>query len=121
MIELGRHIIAEFYGCKKELLKNESLLKEILKGAVKACQATLCGEFSRSFPVNNGVTVLLALSESHISIHTWPEHQYAALDIFTCGENVDPWKAYQYILNIIKPERIQVTEIKRGLIIQRVE
>lgn len=113
---LGRHIIAELYGCDLDLLTNLDKAVETLREAVKVSGATYLGEFHKVFEPWGGFTAIIALAESHISIHTWPEYKYAALDIFTCGESADPWKAYDYIVEAYRPERVNVTEVKRGLV-----
>jgi len=113
---LGRHIIAELHGCDPGLLTDLDRAIEILREAVRVSGATYLGEFHRVFEPWGGFTAIVALAESHISIHTWPEYRYAALDIFTCGETADPWRAYEYIVDAYKPERVNVTEVKRGLV-----
>jgi len=113
---LGRHIIAELHGCDPGLLKDLDKTLEILRRAVEEAGATYLGEFYKTFEPWGGITAIIALAESHISIHTWPEYRYAALDIFTCGEQADPWKAYEYVVEAYKPEKVNVTEVKRGLV-----
>lgn len=113
---LGRHILAELHGCDPGLLADIDKTMEILRKAVHVSGATYLGEFRKVFEPWGGLTAIIALAESHVSIHTWPEYRYAAVDIFTCGESADPWKAYEYILEAYKPEKVNVTEVKRGLI-----
>ena len=113
---LGRHIIAELHGCDPGLLTDLEQAIEILREAVRVSGATYLGEFYKVFEPWGGLTAIVALAESHISIHTWPEYRYAALDIFTCGETADPWKAYEYVVEAYKPEKVNVTEVKRGLV-----
>jgi len=114
--ELGRHIIAELYGCDTSILGDLEALRTTLLEAAKASGAKVLGEFFKKFPRGGGVTGILAIAESHLSIHTWPEYGYAAVDLFTCGDYVDPWKAYEVIYKNIKPTRIYVKELKRGLV-----
>lgn len=113
---LGRHIIAELHGCDQDLLTNLDRAVEVLREAVRISGATYLGEFYKVFEPWGGFTAIIALAESHISIHTWPEHRYAALDIFTCGETADPWRAYEYVVEAYRPEKINVIEVKRGLV-----
>jgi S-adenosylmethionine decarboxylase proenzyme len=120
MLEIGRHVIAELFGCNPNSLKDEELLKDYLRGAVKACGATLVSEFSTRFEPYGGVTAIAVIAESHLSIHTWPEFGYAALDIFTCGK-VNPWKAYEYIVKKLRPEKVSVSETKRGMLAQPIK
>lgn len=63
----------------------------------------------------HGVSGVVVISESHLAIHTWPELGYAAVDIFTCGETVDPWDAYRLLVELFGPERVTATEIRRGM------
>jgi len=104
------------HGCDPGLLTDLDRGIEILREAVRVSGATYLGEFHKVFEPWGGFTAIIALAESHISIHTWPEYRYAALDIFTCGETADPWKAYEYVVEAYKPEKVNVTEVKRGLV-----
>ena len=114
-MELGRHLILELYGCSPEILDSEETIKRVLTEAVKAANGNICGVFFHKFNPQ-GVTGVVVISESHISIHTWPEHGYAAVDVFTCGERMDPWKACEHIVKNFKPANVNVLEIKRGLL-----
>jgi spermidine synthase len=81
---VGTHIIAEFYGCDTDTINDEMLLRDIMRDSIVAANATLLSLSSHAFaPI--GVTALALLSESHLSIHTWPEYGYVATDMFTCG------------------------------------
>ena len=88
---LGTHLLLEMNECDPMLLDDMAMVKEVLLAAAEEAGATVVGEVFHKFsPV--GVTGIVCIAESHISIHTWPEHRYAAVDIFTCGENLKPWK-----------------------------
>lgn len=82
---LGKHCFTEAYNCDRELLDNEEFLKEQIIEAINKTKLTLLEISSYKFSPQ-GVTIVALLSESHISIHTWPENGSAALDVFTCGE-----------------------------------
>lgn len=112
---LGRHLIVEMHGCPSNLLRDPSLARRVLRESVNACNATFMGDYYTEFR-EGGVSGIAVVAESHISIHTWPEHSYAAIDIFTCGDHVDPWKAYEVFVSNYRPEKVNVTEMKRGLI-----
>ena len=86
---VGRHVIYEMQDGNPNLLNNEEFVKDALKQAAEDSGATLLSIVSHKFEPQ-GVTAVALLSESHISIHTWPEHGYAAVDAFTCGEHTDP-------------------------------
>ncbi len=111
---LGRHLLVELYGCEPELLKDLEYIRELLQRAVEASGSKNIGECFRSFPGTGGVTGIVIIAESHFSIHTWPEHGYAAVDVFTCGETVDPWKGYEVLVKGLKASRVRAMELKRG-------
>lgn len=101
MKNLGKHCIAELYGCDHHILNDESALTSIFKEAIDIGGATLLQICSHKFSPQ-GVTIVALLSESHISIHTWPENGTAALDVFTCG-NSTPDLALLHCINFLKP------------------
>ena len=109
----GTHLLIEMWGAKN--IDSAENVKEILKEAVSACGATLLYIHTHTFSPYNGVSGVAVISESHISIHTWPEFGYAAVDIFVCG-NVDPYKAVPVIKEGFQAEDIQVMELKRGVL-----
>lgn len=115
MKTLGRHLVIEMHGCRSDLLGDLHTAKRALKEALESCKATFMGEHYTLFP-GGGISGIIVIAESHISIHTWPEHGYAAVDVFTCGEHVDPWKAYEAFVKNYSPARVNVMEIKRGII-----
>ena len=89
---IGRHCILELYECDKAKLNDEAFIRTILSSSAKIAGATLINLMTHSFKPQ-GVTGLALLAESHISIHTWPEIGYAAIDVFTCGDHTMPEKA----------------------------
>jgi len=111
---LGTHYFAELYGCPVNLLDDEAFVKNALKEAVDHGLASLLTEVSHHF-TPQGVTALGLLAESHISIHTWPECGYVAVDVFTCGERADPQKACLYLVDVFRATRHSLTKLMRGL------
>jgi len=99
---LGRHYIVEIYGCKNiEVLNDLEFIRSMMMEAAYRCGSTVIGNVFHQFePV--GITGVVAISESHLSIHTWPEYAYAAIDVFTCGTTVDPDLAISYIVETLK-------------------
>lgn len=100
--KLGDHVIAEFMGCHNNNLANPSSIEEledVLKKAAQASGATVLAIKSFVFPPMPwvGMTSVAVLQESHISVHTWPQHDYVAIDIFTCGTHVDIEKAFEIL------------------------
>lgn len=113
MKSLGRHIIAEFYDCDKEILDNIDAIEFYMKqGAYETGATIVNSSFHRFLPY--GVSGVVVISESHLTIHTWPEYGYAAVDLFTCGDHVDPWKAFSYLKKAFKSQRAHVVEHLRG-------
>lgn len=112
---LGRHLLCELYGCHTNALKDVAYLTTLLRSAARSCGAVVVGELSKGFAYGGGVSVIVLIQESHLAIHTWPEHGYVALDIFTCGELLDPWSALKKITEEIRPLHVNVVEIRRGL------
>ena len=113
MANIGTHCIVELYGCPRELLNDENFVKDALREATSFGLATLMGEVSHKFHPH-GVTALALLAESHISIHTWPEHGYAAADIFTCGDRANPQRASDFLIRKFQADRHSLTKLVRG-------
>ncbi|MCS7030506.1 MAG: adenosylmethionine decarboxylase, partial [Gloeomargarita sp. SKYG116] len=90
MHALGRQILVEFYQCDPEVLNDEARICHILLEAVRRSKATIVTDSFHSFSPY-GVSGVVVIAESHVAIHTWPEFGYAAVDIFTWGETIDPW------------------------------
>ena len=103
----------ELYGCDYEKLNDESFLRCTLNRAAKLAKATVLNLISNKFKPQ-GVTAIALLAESHISIHTWPESNYSAVDIFTCGKSMLPEVASQYLIGALKAEEHFLRVIKRN-------
>jgi len=110
---LGKHLIVEFYGCSSKNIDNVKFLEKTLEESVAKAGGNILGKLFHKFKPQ-GVTGIIAISESHVSIHTWPENGYVAIDIFTCGREMDPWTVYRELRAKIKPEKVKVMELKRG-------
>lgn len=108
----GTHLVIELWSGKN--FSSLSQIRKILKDAVKACQATLLKIDLHKFSPSGGISGVAIIQESHISIHTWPEYEYAAVDIFVCGK-VNPYRAIPVIKKGFEPKKIQVAEFKRGI------
>jgi len=93
---LGRHLIVEYCDCDRKALDDLEYLEHHMNEAVRKSGATIVRSmFHRYNP--QGVSGAVIIAESHISIHSWPEYGYAAVDFFTCGQSVDPTKAAEYM------------------------
>lgn len=109
----GRHVAMDAWGVDFDLLNDASMLENHMKIAAEKCGATVLSSQSKAFDPQ-GATVLVLLSESHLSIHTYPEKGFAALDCYTCGYDVDPLVAIQYMLNVLKPTQAFPKVMQRG-------
>lgn len=110
----GRHVAVDAWGVDFEVLNNEDLLQAYLVEAADVCGATVLSIQSRKFEPQ-GATVLVMLSESHLSIHTYPDKGFAAIDCYTCGEDVDPQQAVEYLVTVLQPEKSYAKTLVRGM------
>ena len=109
----GTHLLLELRGCDRERLDNVNYIEEAMVGAANEAGATIVGRSFHKF-APRGVTGILAIAESHLCIHTWPEYGYAAVDIFTCGTAFKPHHAAQMLIERLACADPSITEIKRG-------
>ncbi|WP_461867110.1 adenosylmethionine decarboxylase [Thermococcus sp.] len=114
METIGFHYVVEAAGCDEEILQNADRIRQIFLEAAKIGNMEVKASYFFKFSPT-GVSGMVIVAESHISIHTWPEKRYAAIDVYTCGGTADPEKAVDYILDAIKAEYAHVSEIKRGI------
>ncbi len=115
MNALGTQLVLELKECDRDLLDDLSYVKSTMIQAAQAVGATIIGEsFHKFHPL--GVTGVLAIAESHMCIHTWPEYGYAAVDVFTCGVAFDPHKAAQCLIEGFRSRDPSLTEVKRGVL-----
>ena len=113
MNALGTQILLELKQCDREILNDMPYIREALVSVAEETGATIVGQSFHKFEPM-GVTGILAISESHIAIHTWPEYAYAAVDIFTCGESFRPHEAAELLIQRLGCKESSLTEIKRG-------
>ncbi len=116
MNALGKHILLELKDCDRKVLNNLGFLKSILSGAAQEAGATVLGESFHQF-APQGVSGVVIIAESHLFIHTWPEYGYAAIDIFTCGNTVQPEKAVQRLIRELGAKNHSILEIQRGILV----
>lgn len=113
MDALGRHIIIDMWGCCKDIIGDVDLVRNILTHAAMTAKANLvdivCHQFSPY-----GVTGVAILAESHISVHTWPEHEYAAADIFLCGKIINLQEAVLFISKAFMARKTSTLQLERG-------
>ncbi len=114
MNSLGRHVLAEFYGCDFKTLDDQEQVRRYMIDAALVAGAEIRESVFHKFSPQ-GVSGVVVISESHLAIHTWPELGYAAVDVFTCGERVDPWDACRYLVEKFRADHMTATEIRRGI------
>ena len=113
MKSLGRHILVEFHGCSSDVLNDVPCIESSMVNAAKESGATIISSVFHHFSPF-GVSGVVVIQESHLAIHTWPEYGYAAVDLFTCGDSVDPWTSYKLLKQAFKAEHGSAVEINRG-------
>jgi S-adenosylmethionine decarboxylase len=109
----GRHIAVDAWGVDFTVLDNIHFLQQIMIEAAEKSGASVLSVINKQFDPN-GCTILILLSESHLSIHTYPEKEFAAIDCYTCGEKVDPKIAIDDLIDILKPKKMYSKTLIRG-------
>ena len=100
------HIVAEFSGIERKKLEDVTIVEAIMNKVASEAKLNVIHKISHQFKPS-GASIIYMISESHISIHTWPEHNYAAVDIFTCGEEGNAEDAYKVFVRELKPKKIR--------------
>lgn len=113
MNALGRHILVEFYDCSPELMNDVIHIENSMVAAAETAGATVINSTFHHFSPY-GVSGVVVIQESHLAIHTWPEYGYAAVDLFTCGDSVDPWVSYKYLKEAFQSGHGSSMELRRG-------
>ena len=109
----GVHLLADFWYGK--IIEDQKKIEKILVLAAKKANNTPLEVTIHKFSPQ-GITGVVLLAESHIALHLWPEINYVAIDIFTCGEKATPQKALAYLKKVFKPKRVEIQKIKRGVL-----
>jgi len=110
---LGRHILVEYYNCDEDVLRDPAVIEQYMNEAAVRCGATIVQSVFHHFNPW-GVSGAVIISESHLTIHTWPEYGYAAVDLFTCGD-INPWVGFDYLEKMLGSQKTESTEIPRGV------
>ncbi|MBI2070741.1 MAG: adenosylmethionine decarboxylase [Elusimicrobia bacterium] len=111
---LGTHTLLELNDCNPKLIDDLAFVQKLLINATKKMGATIIGQAFHKFSPQ-GVTGVISIAESHLSIHTWPEYGYAAVDIFSCGHKLDPQKATSLIVEKLECKAPSLLEVRRGI------
>ncbi len=109
----GTHLLADLYGIDAALLSNSAALEAAMQEAAHAAGATILNSHFHAFGAGHGVTGVMLLAESHLSVHTWPETGYAAFDVFMCGQS-NPRRALDVLIGRLEPRHQELREILRG-------
>lgn len=110
---LGQHLLVEYYNCNSQILDDVEGIEKHMNAAAKACGATIVqSSFHRFQPW--GVSGVVVIAESHLAIHTWPEYGYASVDLYTCGEDIQPEVAYHFLKEALQAEISEKQFLKRG-------
>ena len=110
---LGIEILCDFYNCSKNKMSDKNEIEKIIIQAVEESGATIVETKLFHFSPY-GLTGLIIITESHFSIHTWPEHGYIAIDYFTCNKKLEINKTIEILKNYFEPENMEINEISRG-------
>lgn len=113
MNALGRHILVEYYNCSSEVLNDVTTIENSMVEAAQSADATVINSSFHHFSPY-GVSGVVVIQESHLAIHTWPEYGYAAVDLFTCGDEINPWICFEYLKKAFKSESHSAMEMNRG-------
>jgi S-adenosylmethionine decarboxylase len=109
---LGQHVTVDMYDCSFNLDNHEEIRDALVSAAKDAGATVVEVAFHKFNPY--GVSGVIVIAESHLAIHTWPEKNFAAVDVFTCGDDVDPWCCVNLIREKLVPNRVVATRLHRG-------
>ncbi|MFA6056108.1 MAG: adenosylmethionine decarboxylase [Thermodesulfovibrionales bacterium] len=115
MYALGTHLLVELRECNTEILKNLEKVRNALVSAAKEAKATIVDVSFHEFNPF-GISGVVVIAESHLTIHTWPEYDYAAIDIFTCGDIIKPEVAASFLIKQFECKNPSIVEMKRGIL-----
>ena len=115
MKALGRQLLVEFYDCDAQILNDKAKVRSALRQAAVVAGATIVTDVFHEFNPH-GISGVVVIAESHLAIHTWPEFDFAAVDLFTCGDDVTPNLAMTYLQKALKADRLSIMELKRGIL-----
>lgn len=120
MKTLGIHLLIEFSLCNRQKIDNLEFLQSVMTQGAEIAGATVLRTAFQDFSPQ-GVSGVVVIAESHLTIHTWPEYGYAAVDIFTCGTKVDPWKAAGFLKDELEAGEMHIRGFRRGMPSAQVE
>jgi S-adenosylmethionine decarboxylase len=112
---LGNHLLVDLKDCDIAILNDLGKVRTTMVQAAREAGATIVDESFHEFNPF-GISGMVIIAESHLSIHTWPEYGYAAVDIFTCGDIIKPEEAAAYLVEQFQCKNPSVVEMKRGIL-----
>ncbi len=115
MKALGKHILLELFQCDPKALNDMHGLEEVFVTAARKSNATVLKTAFHKFNPH-GVSGVVIISESHLTVHTWPEHGYAAVDVFSCGDEMDVDKAVEFLAEKLLSKHVSSFEVRRGIL-----
>jgi S-adenosylmethionine decarboxylase proenzyme len=115
---LGQHLLIELYGCEPGVLDDLEHVQQTMLRAADMVSASIIQVVSHKFQPH-GVTVVVAISESHLSVHTWPEYGYAAVDVFTCSPEPLGTDVQDFLIQSLRASDATSVELKRGILAGR--
>jgi len=116
MKALGKHLIVELYECDTRLLSDVDYIREAMMLCAREAKTTIIESIFHKFKPY-GVSGIIVIAESHLSIHTWPEHKFASVDFFTCGDHSNPWQSFKIIKKKLKAKYFSVMKMERGVLL----
>ena len=114
---LGRHLLLELFDCDAEAINSLGIVKTSMVEAARRAQATIVDVVFHEFNPF-GISGVVVIAESHLAIHTWPEYRYAAVDVFSCGDVLQPQVAADYLVEQLGACRTSIVELQRGVFTQ---
>ena len=110
---LARHLLAEYYGCDPALLDDVATVERLVRDAAAAASATVMAVSLHRFSPQ-GVSGVAILAESHLAIHTWPEHGFASVELYVCGARAAPERGHEHLVTRLRPRHVVLREVPRG-------
>jgi S-adenosylmethionine decarboxylase len=110
---LARHLLAEYYGCDPSLLDDLAVVEELVLGAAAAAGAQVMAVRLHRFSPQ-GVSGMAILAESHLAVHTWPEHGFASIELYLCGSSADPQRGHEHLVARLRPRHVVLRSVPRG-------
>lgn len=114
---LGNHVLADFYDCHPSYMNDRDLIEKVMVEAAIHCGATVVESAFHQFnPI--GISGVVVIAESHLTIHTWPEYNFASIDVYTCGEQLEPMDAIKYLEDKFGAKQSEISRHKRGALMR---